>query len=321
MLKEKEIHNDTTEREIVITRIINAPRELVFNAWTDPKHLSNWWGPRRFTNTFKEINTKTGGQWLFTMHGPMGDFPNRIKFHEVVKPERLVYLHDSGIDNDPSGFEVVVTFEAQGDKTKLTLRSLFPTKDIRDMVVREFKATEGGNQNIDKFEEQLVLMSSEVFTLSREFDAPRDLVWKVYTEAEHLSKWWGPQGFKMVTAKVDLRPGGLFHYCMQSPDGHEMWGRFVYRDITAPEQVIFTNSFSDKDGNAVRAPFNPNWPLEVMNFVTLTEKNGKTTITMKGGPFNATEEERILFVSMQPMLDQGFKGTFDQLDAYLKSVK
>ena len=317
MSKRNETLSDTAEREIVITRLLNAPRELVFQAWTDPKHLNNWWGPRGFTNTFKEINTKTGGQWLFTMHGPMGDFPNRIRFEEVVKPERLVYLHDSGVDNDPAQFEVVVTFEAQGNKTKLTMRSLFQTTAIRDMVVREFKATEGGNQTIDKLEEELVTMSGDQFTVFREFNAPRNLVWKVYTEAEHLANWWGPKGFKMLHAKLDLKPGGLFHYCMQSPDGNEMWGRFVYRDVVVPERVIFTNSFSDAKGNAVRAPFNPNWPLEVLNFVTLTERNGKTTITLKGGAFNATDEERKIFAGAQAMMEQGFKGTFDQLDEYL----
>ena len=120
---------------------------------------------------------------------------------------------------------------------------------------------------------------------------------------------------------MDLKPGGLFHYCMQTPDGHEMWGRFVYRDIIAPQRVVFTNSFSDAKGNAVRAPFNPNWPLEVLNTVTLTERNGKTTMTLKGGPFNATDEERKIFAGAHAMMDQGFKGTFDQLDEYLTKVK
>jgi uncharacterized protein YndB with AHSA1/START domain len=154
--------------------------------------------------------------------------------------------------------------------------------------------------------------------ITRVFDAPRDLVWNAFTEAEQLAQWWGPKGFKIRVFGLDLRPGGLFHYSMQSPDGHNMWGKFVYREIVAPERMVFISSFSDEEGNTTRAPFfNGTWPLEVLNTLTLSEHEGKTTLTLRGGPVNATEEEQKTFEDGFESMQQGFKGTFDQLEEYL----
>jgi len=145
-------------------------------------------------------------------------------------------------------------------------------------------------------------------------------VYKVFSEAEHLAQWWGPKGLKMLVAKLDFRPGGIFHYSMQTPDGMEMWGRFVYQEMVKPERIVFINSFSDKEGNITRAPFNPNWPLEVRNVLTLNEQDGKTTLTLQGGPINANEIERKAFNDMFQGMEQGFGGTFDQLRDYLDKI-
>jgi len=147
----------TSDREIEITRLLNAPRELVFEVWTNPKHVGNWWGPTGFTiTTTKKIDARIGGEWVYIMHGPDGrNYDNRIRFLEVVKPERLVYLHDTGKDNDPAEFQSVVTFDAAGKQTKVTLRSIFKTKEARDFVVREFGAIEGAKQHLAKLENYL----------------------------------------------------------------------------------------------------------------------------------------------------------------------
>jgi uncharacterized protein YndB with AHSA1/START domain len=162
--------------------------------------------------------------------------------------------------------------------------------------------------------------SESELVITRIFDAPRELVFKVFTESEHLKHWWGPKGFTFGVSKLDLRPGGVFHYSMRSPDGHEMWGKFVYREIVAPERIVFVNSFSDEEGNTVRAPFSPTWPLEVLNTWTFAENEGKTTLTLRGVPINATEEERKTFEAMRNNVQQGFAGTFDQLADYLAKV-
>ena len=159
MIKEKEVINETADRELVFTRLLNAPRELVFRAWTDPKHLIHWWGPKGFTNTFQEIDVRPGGVWLFIMHGPDGvDYPNRIVYNEIVKPERISYSHDSGNDDDPGQFKTVVTFEKEGNKTRLTMRAIFVSAAERDQVVKEFGAVDGANQTLDRLEEQLAKM-------------------------------------------------------------------------------------------------------------------------------------------------------------------
>jgi uncharacterized protein YndB with AHSA1/START domain len=143
------------DREIVITRTFDVPRDLVFDAWTDPTHIGQWWGPRGFTTTTHEMDVRPGGVWRFTMHGPDGvDYPNRIVYIEVVRPERLVYDHGSDDPADPNQFHVTVTFAKQGDKTKLTMRSVFVSVEERDRA-KEFGAVEGGKQTLARLAEFL----------------------------------------------------------------------------------------------------------------------------------------------------------------------
>ncbi len=148
---------DTADREIRLSRVFNAPRNLVFDAWTDPERVVRWWGPAGFRTTTLEMDVRPGGTWRFIMHGPDGvDFPNRVIFKEIVRPERLVYLHGTGIDED--GFEdflVTVTFVDRDGKTELTMRSLFATAAGRDKVVREYGALEGGRQHLARLAEFL----------------------------------------------------------------------------------------------------------------------------------------------------------------------
>ena len=158
------------------------------------------------------------------------------------------------------------------------------------------------------------------FSITRVFDAPRDLVWKAFAERERLMQWWGPKGFTMLDAKLDLRPGGVFLYGMRSPDGHVMWGKWVYREIVAPERLVIVSSFTDEKGNPARNPFDPNWPLEMLTESTFTEHQGRTTITIRMTPINATESERKTFDDGRNSMEEGFAGTFEKLDKYLATV-
>ncbi len=158
--------------------------------------------------------------------------------------------------------------------------------------------------------------------ITREFDAPRDLVWKAWTNAEALAQWWGPKEFGITVHKLEFKPGGQFHYNMKAHNGFEMWGLFTYKEISAPEKLVFTNSFSNEKGEITRAPFfDGKWPLEIMNVITLTEKNGKTMLTIKGAPVNANAEELAAFESNRKSMNQGFGGTFDKLEQYLANNK
>lgn len=158
--------------------------------------------------------------------------------------------------------------------------------------------------------------------ITRVLQAPRELVFKVWSEAEHLKHWWGPKGFDIHVHGMDFRPGGYFHYSMNAADGGQMWGKFLYKEIQAPERILWHNCFSDEAGNIVRSPFSELIPLEIRNEVVFTDNNdGTTTMTICGGPFNATEEERSFFEGMFESMQQGFGGTFDQLEQYLAEQK
>jgi uncharacterized protein YndB with AHSA1/START domain len=118
----------SADREIVIARLIDAPPARVFDAWTDPQQVVQWWGPRGFTTTTSKMDVKPGGLWGFVMHGPDGrDYQNRITYLEVVKPERLVYKHGGDEDLEPVSFQTTVTFVPQGSKTMVTMLAVFPT--------------------------------------------------------------------------------------------------------------------------------------------------------------------------------------------------
>jgi uncharacterized protein YndB with AHSA1/START domain len=156
--------------------------------------------------------------------------------------------------------------------------------------------------------------------LQREFNAPRELVYKVWTEPSHFGNWWGPQGFTLEVVKMEVHPGGMFFGCQKSPDGqHVMWGKFVYQEVQPPEKLTWVQSFSDENGNTIRAPFNPQWPLEILNILTLEEVEGKTILTLQGGPLNASDEEQAAYDAMAPMAAQGMEGTFVQLANYLST--
>jgi len=157
----------------------------------------------------------------------------------------------------------------------------------------------------------------EEFVITRVFDAPRDLVWKAFTEPQRLKKWWGPKGVRIVESKMDLRPGGSYHYAMRTPDGNTMWGKFVYREITPPSHMVFVSSFSDEAGGVTRHPMAPNWPLEMLSTFLFEEESGKTRFTVRWSPLNATEEERATFAAGHASMQQGWGGTLDKLAAYL----
>jgi len=152
---------DTSDREVIFTRIFDAPRELVWKAFTDPKQVVKWWGPNGFTTTNQEMDVRPGGIWRHTMHGPDGtDYYNKCKFLEVAKPERIVYVQSGGKEDD-SGMpcEVTWTFEAQGAKTKLTGRMVFPSAATLEHVAKIYGVIEGGKQTLERLAGHLLAIA------------------------------------------------------------------------------------------------------------------------------------------------------------------
>lgn len=162
--------------------------------------------------------------------------------------------------------------------------------------------------------------ASEDFVFSRTFDAPRDLMFRVWTESEHLQHWFGPKGAEIFSCSNDFRPGGVFHYGMRTPEGIEIWGKWTYREIVKPERLVFVTSFSDPQQNVTRHPFAADWPLETLSIITFAEEGGKTTVTVRWSPINATAAEQKTFTDGRPSMQQGWGGTFERLADYLAKV-
>jgi uncharacterized protein YndB with AHSA1/START domain len=212
-----------------------------------------------------------------------------------------------------------VTFADQGAGTLLTMHTRADGQmAIAEQMLQGMEA--GWSQSYDKMAEVLEGKRKE-FVISRTFDAPRDLVWKVHSDPKHLQHWWGPTGTELSVVKFEFRPGGTFLYGMKSPNGAMMYGKFYYRWLFAPMMMQYVVSFCDVQGNPTRHPMAPTWPLEMLNTSTFEEKDGKTTLTLRAIAINATEEEHKTFEAGFQSMQGGFTGTLDQLEQYLRKVK
>jgi uncharacterized protein YndB with AHSA1/START domain len=159
--------------------------------------------------------------------------------------------------------------------------------------------------------------SDNIFEITREFDAPRVLVWKAWTEPARLAEWMGPKGAsKGRVLRHELRPGGVLHSCYIM-NGHEMWGKHVYREVEPVSRLVWVQSFSDEQGRLTRHPMAPAWPLEMLTTVLLEDLGGKTRLTLQWELINATDEERRTFRDAKPSMQGGWTGSFDALAEHL----
>lgn len=315
--------------EIIICRTFAAPRELVWKAWTDPEHVGRWWGPAGFTTTTHAMDFRPGGSWRYTMHGPDGhDYVNRIEYLEIEEPSRLVYQLGGEVNNAAVSFRSEVSFEQIGNRrTKVTLRSIFPSAEARDFVITNFGAVEGGQQHLANLDDYLAIMSdgedqAPPFSIAHVFHASRETVWLAWTERDHLIKWFGPKGSHFKSATLDLRIGGIFHYCMSHPNGMEMWGRWVFQIIEHPDRIQFVSSFSNADGEVTSAPFQglDDFPPEILTTVTMVDHAGigrGTLVTVEARPLNGSKPQRDFFSAFHASMRQGWAGTMQQLSEFL----
>lgn len=257
--------------EIVQSRVFQAPRGLVWKAWTDPQHIARWWGPDGFTTTTHEIDLRPGGTWRFVMHGWGQDFPNRIDYDEVVEHERLAYRHGDG---EKEHFKVVVRFEDHAGGTKVTMRSLFPSEAAVEFVVKNRNALEGGQQTLARFDAHLATLAAAgekraELVVSRTFNAPRKLVFETWAKPEHIARWFGPHPYFVKVLAMDFRPGGRWRFMMCDPEGkdlHPFGGE--YREIVPHERIVMTDAFEE-----------PGSPVMLWT-VSFTEETGKTNLSV-----------------------------------------
>jgi uncharacterized protein YndB with AHSA1/START domain len=147
---------DCADNEVIITRLLDAPRELVWEAWTNPEHAAKWWGPNGFTTTTEVMDVRPGGTWKYVMHGPDGtDYPNECKYLEVVKPERIIHSHGDG---QRVWFQSSCFFQIEGDQTRVTIKQVFPSAEARNEVVEKYGAIKGGQQHLARLAEYLTQM-------------------------------------------------------------------------------------------------------------------------------------------------------------------
>jgi uncharacterized protein YndB with AHSA1/START domain len=306
-------------KEIRITRIYDAPVQAVWDAWTDPAQVAQWWGPRGFSITTHSKDLRTGGSWIYTMHGPDGtDYPNSTTYLEVVPLAKLVYDHGAN-DERPPMFRVTVLFSEVDGKTTMDMTMGLETPEAAAQT-RQFIKQAGGNSTWDRLAEFLAkrLSDREQFVIARSFEAPLELMFDMWTKPEHFVQWLAPTGFDMQFIRADIRTGGESFYSMSSP-AFTMYGRAHYEEVRRPDRIVYTQQFCDANENIARHPMAPTWPETMRTIVELSAEGPAQTrvaITWEvAGP--ATAEEMAVFTSARAGMTQGWTGSFDKLEDLL----
>lgn len=308
--------------EIRITRVYDAPVQAVWDAWTDPEQVAQWWGPRGFTLTTHSKDLKPGGSWNYTMHGPDGvDYPNKTHYLEVEKHSKLVYDHGANDDRPPL-FRVTVLFSEIDGKTRMDMSMALPTPEAAAKT-RKFIKNASGDSTWDRLAEYLEKESSgkEKFVINRSFDAPIELMFEMWTNPEHFSQWLPPTGFEMQFIRSDIKPGGNTFYVMTNNADVKMVGRAEYLEIRKPDCIVYTQQFCDENEKISRHPMAPVWPETMLTTVALAEEGpGRTRVTVTWEPYGpATPEEIDIFVKSKGSMTQGWTGSFDKLEAHLSN--
>ncbi|BAY99765.1 hypothetical protein NIES37_37480 [Tolypothrix tenuis PCC 7101] len=326
MLKQNDSTSTQSEREIIITRIFNAPRELVFQAWTDPKHIVQWWGPKGFTTRVTELDLRPGGQSRYVMVGPDGtEYPVKGVFCEIVPPERIVSSDefDEGFEKVinadlPQGIVMTVMFEDLDGKTKLTLQIRHATESDRRKH-EEMGVVAGWNSSFDCLDEFLAkqvkqqqngftvtLPSDTEILITRVFNAPRRLVFQAWTQPEHIKRWFGGcSSMTMTVCEIDLRVGGAWRYVLHEPKNnieHAFYGE--YREIVPPERLVTTEIYEPVPNS------------DHLNILTLNEVGGKTTLHIHIQ--HQSKEQRD--GHLQSGMEEGLSETLNRLEALLQSI-
>ena len=292
----------SSDREILITRLLEAPRERVGAAMTNLDEIERWWGPNGFTNKTEEFSFKPGGLWRHTMIGPDGaEYPNVTRFEEIAALERIVYTNGGGRKGAKGeSFRATWTLKAVGDKTELTLRMVFATAEARDRIVKEYDAIEGGKQTLGRLAEHLAKKPAFELVLERVINAPRARVFEAWTQPAQMVEWFAPKPYKLIIDKMDFRPGGSFSMAMRGPDGKDFPFTGTYREIVPPAKLSWTGEFASG-------------PADQMTTVVTFEEQGQETRL----------HVRQTFHVMTPMIEMATKGaeqgwtmTLDQLEQF-----
>jgi uncharacterized protein YndB with AHSA1/START domain len=253
------------------------------------------------------------------MHGPDGaNYENKTVYFEVEKEQKLVYDH-GGNDDRPPLFRVTVLFAEVEGKTRMDMTMTLPTPEAAEEMGRFIKQA-GGNATWDRLAEYLAEEESgkPTFVINRSFEAPREVVFDMWTRPEHLSRWLPPTGFEMEFLRAEVRLGGSSFFRMWGGDV-VMYGRCEYLAIERPERIVYAQQFCDERENLARHPGAPTWPATMLTTVELTEEGPEQTrVTVTWEPYGAaTADEVAAFVAERGGMTQGWTGAFDKLERVL----
>lgn len=309
--------------ELRIIRVFDAPVKAVWDAWTDPKQVAQWWGPRGFTLTTHSKDLRPGGHWAYTMHGPDGtNFENKTIYYEVEECARLVYDH-GGNDDRPPLFRVTATFVEYKGKTTLDMTMSLSTPEAAQEIKKFIKKV-GGESTWDRLAEFLAKEDTgkEVFVINRTFQVPIATMFEMWTNPSHFSKWLAPTGFNMKFLRSDIKPGGTTFYYMDNDAGMKMYGRAEYLEVQKPNRLKYTQQFCDQNEKMSRHPMAPTWPAMMLTIVTLNEEGPEhTRVTVEWEPNGpCTPEELETFIKGRAGMTIGWTGSFDKLEDYLEKI-
>jgi uncharacterized protein YndB with AHSA1/START domain len=273
--------NLPTPRRLTLTRVFESPRRRVFDAWTVPKRLAQWWGPNGFTNPVCELDAHSGGKILIEMRGPDGTaYPMTGVVREIAAPERLVFTSRPLDETGRALFEVVntVEFSGRGHSTSVTLEAHVVM--VTPAAERYLAGMEPGwSQSLDRLGALLrherddagapgrvAAISSTVdreIVLSRVVDAPRSLVWSAWTDPRQVVHWWGPRGFTTTIETMDVAPGGTWKQVMHGPDGTDYPNKSVFTEVNKLERIAYTHGGGRKGARGVS--FEASWTFEAVS--------------------------------------------------------
>lgn len=284
--------------EMVITHKFDAPRELVYRIYTDPKLIPEWWGPRNLVTTVERAELRPGGIWRYIQRDPQNNiFAFHGVYHSIEPNERIISTFEwEGMPGHVI-FETT-TFSDQGGRTIVTQQDLFQSVQDRDGMIQQ-GMEQGIIEGDERFNELLAKMKSSPtmgertsvhignagnITITREYDAPLDRVWEEWTNPDMYKCWSSPKDYYTSYANFDLRVGGKYMASMRGPDGKDIWSTGTYKEIVEPNRLVMTDSFADEHGNIVPASYygmGESLPMEMEVDVTLEEVGGKTRLVLE----------------------------------------
>ena len=291
------------QNRLEISRRFAAPRDLVFQTWTDPQHLAHWWGPAGMQVIVEAFDLRPGGTFLYSMAPPNGEkFYGKFVYAAIEAPHRLDFIvsfcdaegtpmHHPMAPLWPLEVMNEVRLEAVGDETLMTVVAYPHRASAEESAFfgQFLDNVRGGSEatykQLDAYLAALPASASDrEILVTRVFDAPRQLVWRALTEPAMLQRWWAPSIFTTPFISVDLRIGGQFRYCMRSPEGQDFWGCGVYTEIVPEARLAYLDNFTDADGNTVPPSY---YGMQLTTIeesrveIDLADRDGKTEMVIR----------------------------------------